>query len=117
MSMFYTQLKCACEYVDFIFITGVSKVARTMVLDRLNLIDVSLQDELSAFYGFTQVEIEANFGGHLSRLAERHGLTMPDLLAGCATGTAGSRSTASPSYTAPYPSSASSTRGSSRITG
>jgi AraC-like DNA-binding protein len=82
MSTFYAQVKAADTAIDFTFITGVTKFSRMGVFSQLNNVtDISLHEEYGDLVGFTQEEIETNFSPYLSRMANRIGMSTPELLA------------------------------------
>jgi hypothetical protein len=72
MREFYTLIKANDEYIDFVFITGISKFSRMGVFSTLNnLVDISLKPEFAAFMGLTQEELEVNFAPHLIATAKQ----------------------------------------------
>ena len=82
LTAFYTVLKDADPYLQFVFITGVTKFAQMGIFSTLNqLIDISFDPQYNALCGMTRPEIEANFVPELERLAERNGLTKEDCMA------------------------------------
>jgi hypothetical protein len=81
MSDFYGKIKSADEYLEFVFITGVTKFSRMGVFSTLNnLKDISLRPEFAAFMGYSQEELETNFGPFIRRTASRFGLDDSELL-------------------------------------
>jgi hypothetical protein len=81
MRTFYTQIKSAEDYVDFTFITGVTKFARMGVFSQLNNVtDISINKRFGAIVGFTQDEIESYFPQYLARLAEWQGTDLPSVM-------------------------------------
>ncbi|MDR1110933.1 MAG: ATP-binding protein [Deltaproteobacteria bacterium] len=81
MSNFYSKVKSADEYLDFVFITGVTKFSRMGVFSTLNnLTDISLLPEFASFIGFTHEELELNFKPFIKRTADRLCLKETELL-------------------------------------
>jgi hypothetical protein len=81
MSDFYAKIKSADEYLEFVFITGVTKFSRMGVFSTLNnLKDISLRPEFAAFMGYSQEELETNFGPFIRQMAIKLGLDESDLL-------------------------------------
>ena len=59
---FYSTLKSSDAYLDFVFITGITKFTKVGVFSTLNnLDDISTWDEVSQMLGYTQEEIERDF--------------------------------------------------------
>ena len=59
---FYSVLK-GCSQLKFIMITGVSKFSKTGVFSSLNnLKDISMMEKYGDIVGYTQQELEDNFG-------------------------------------------------------
>ena len=67
---FYSVIK-ACENLErFVFITGVSKFCHVSLFSDLNnLTDISMDARYAAMFGYTQEELEANFGDRIAALA------------------------------------------------
>ncbi|MDR1166756.1 MAG: AAA family ATPase, partial [Deltaproteobacteria bacterium] len=71
MSSFYSKIKSNDQYLDFIFITGVSKFSRMGVFSTLNnLVDISTNPEFASFMGLTQEELERDFAPYVKATAE-----------------------------------------------
>jgi hypothetical protein len=67
MRRFYTQIKTADEHIELAFITGVTKFSQMGVFSVLNnLKDISLDPDFGEFMGYTQEELEKNFGLYLA---------------------------------------------------
>ncbi|MEZ4657000.1 MAG: AAA family ATPase [Caldilineaceae bacterium] len=78
---FYSVLKSSeANHIHFTFLTGVSKYGKIAIFSDLNnLHDITLYPRFATLLGYTQEELEANFSGHLTRLAatfgsERHAM-------------------------------------------
>ena len=68
---FYKVLKSCDKYMRFLFITGISKFTKVGVFSALNnLLDISLIDAYSDIAGYTQEELENNFGEWINFTAE-----------------------------------------------
>ncbi|MDR1110492.1 MAG: ATP-binding protein [Deltaproteobacteria bacterium] len=71
MSDFYGKVKAADKYLEFVFITGVTKFSRMGVFSTLNnLKDISLLPEFAGIVGFTQEELENSFRPFVRRMAD-----------------------------------------------
>ena len=61
---FYSVIKDADPYIEFVFITGVSKFSKVSLFSGLNnLEDITISPDFSAICGYTQDELEAVFSG------------------------------------------------------
>jgi len=68
---FYTAIKSLDAYVYFIFLTGVSKFAKTSIFSGMNnLKDISMSPEYAALCGYTQQELETCFAPHINQVAQ-----------------------------------------------
>jgi len=66
LSNFYTTLKALESFIDFVFLTGVSKFSKTSVFSGMNnIVDISMEPEYAALCGYTQEELEACFADYL----------------------------------------------------
>jgi hypothetical protein len=62
----YTTLKDCDEFIEFAFLTGVSKFAKVSIFSGLNnLIDISLNEEYAAICGYTEKDLAEVFQQHL----------------------------------------------------
>ncbi|MBQ7402770.1 MAG: AAA family ATPase, partial [Lentisphaeria bacterium] len=67
---FYSAIKKEADCERFVFITGVSKFCHVSLFSKLNnLTDISMDARYAAMFGYTQEELEANFGDRISALA------------------------------------------------
>ncbi len=65
---FYSTLKSSDAYLDFVFITGITKFTKVGVFSTLNnLDDISTWDEVSQMLGYTQEELERDFVPYLEK--------------------------------------------------
>jgi len=76
LGSFYEVLKVNDEYIRFIFITGISKVAHVSIFSKLNsLKDITLYNEFNSICGYTQRELEDNFKDYIEKLAIKFNCT------------------------------------------
>lgn len=62
----YSTTKESDEFIEFAFLTGVSKFAKVSIFSGLNnLNDISLKGKYASICGYTQEELESNFAQHL----------------------------------------------------
>ena len=67
---FYSVLKDRNAKERFLFVTGVSKFSHVSLFSDLNnLTDITMDARYAAMFGYTQEELEANFGDRISLLA------------------------------------------------
>src|SRR6056297_3452534 len=67
---FYSTLKASDAYLDFVFITGITKFTKVGVFSTLNnLDDISTWNEMSQMLGYTQEELERDFKPYLEKCA------------------------------------------------
>ena len=78
---FYGVLKNADEYLELVFITGISKFSKVSIFSHLNnLQDITLSPEYGTLTGYTQEEIEKYFEDYLQPIQERLQTTRKILL-------------------------------------
>jgi hypothetical protein len=71
LKSFYETIKSCDEYIEFCFITGVSKFAKISIFSGLNnLKDITLDKKYSTMLGYTQDELELYFEDRINELAE-----------------------------------------------
>lgn len=81
LTAFYTVLKSADPYLQFVFITGVTKFAQMGIFSTLNqLNDISLDLKYNTLCGMTLEEIEANFAPELQALAKQTETTYEQMI-------------------------------------
>lgn len=80
---FYSVIKSADPYLEFLLITGVSKFSKVSIFSDLNnLNDITLNPRHATLAGYTQPELENNFQEWLHcTLQEMPGVTVEELLA------------------------------------
>ncbi len=70
LNIFYSTLKGLDEYMEFVFITGVSKFSMVSVFSGLNnLNDITIDDQYATMLGYTHDELLHHFDDRLERLA------------------------------------------------
>lgn len=70
---FYSIIKDADSFIRFFFVTGVSKFSKISIFSDLNnLDDITLDDDYATLLGWTQEEVENNFGKEINAIAEKH---------------------------------------------
>ncbi len=78
---FYIVLKSCSKYLKFVMLTGVSKFSKAGVFSGLNnLQDISMKEEYSDIVGYTQQELEDNFGDWFEKATQKLSLTKEELL-------------------------------------
>lgn len=81
LTAFYTVLKDADPYLQFVFITGVTKFAQMGIFSTLNqLNDISFDLEYNTLCGMTHTEIEAAFVPELQALAHNAEITYDEAI-------------------------------------
>lgn len=79
---FFSTLKSFDEYIQFIFITGVSKFHKVSIFSDLNqLTDISLSRQYAGLCGITDAELKKCFGKEISDLAAEQELSQEECLA------------------------------------
>ncbi|GHT69677.1 ATPase AAA [Bacteroidia bacterium] len=82
LQSFYKRLKATDDHLKFIFLTGVTKVAKVSIFSVLNSPDdITMDDRYASICGYTQEELERNFSEHIDNTAVRLEMTREDLLA------------------------------------
>lgn len=100
LTAFYTVLKSADPWLQFVLITGVTKFAQMGIFSTLNqLSDISFTQEYDTLCGMTRPEIEAAFAPELQRLADDNDLTYDETMRALAAQYDGYRFTASKAFT------------------
>ncbi len=68
---FYSTIKALDEHIQFLFITGVTKFAKTSIFSGMNnLNDISLDNRAACLLGYTQEEIYEYFTDELQSLSQ-----------------------------------------------
>ena len=78
---FFSTLKSFDEYIQFTFITGVSKFHKVSIFSDLNqLMDISVTKKYAALCGITDEELRRYFNENVDELAQEQGLTYDECL-------------------------------------
>lgn len=81
LTAFYTVLKDADPWLQFVFITGVTKFAQMGIFSNLNqLNDISFDLDYNTLCGMTRKEIETTFEPELNTMAQQQKLSYSELL-------------------------------------
>ena len=79
---FYSVLKSCDQYIQFVFLTGVTKFSKLSVFSGLNnLNDISLDDAYAGICGITDAELRSTFTPELQALGAKLSLSMEATLA------------------------------------
>ncbi|KAA6325343.1 hypothetical protein EZS27_025434 [termite gut metagenome] len=82
LQQFYGILKASDDHLRFIFLTGITKVAKLSVFSVLNSTDdITIDDQYASICGYTQAELESNFAEHIDATAAHLGVTKENLQA------------------------------------
>lgn len=77
LKSFYSVIKTTESSQRFVMITGVSKFSKVSIFSDLNnLSDLTMHRDFATLLGYTQQELEDNFGGYIARLAEDRGMSV-----------------------------------------
>jgi len=78
---FYSILKGQGKNLRMCFITGVTKFSKMSIFSAMNnLLDLSILDDYSAAFGYTQDELETYFAEYIENGAEKTGVTREEYL-------------------------------------
>ena len=73
LKSFYGVLKSCDEYIEFAFITGVSRFSKVSIFSDLNnLNDISMDEKYAGICGITEAEIHKTFAPYITILAEKN---------------------------------------------
>ena len=79
---FYSAIKSCDQYIQFVFLTGVTKFSKLSVFSGLNnLNDISLDDAYAGLCGITDAELRSSFTPELQALEEKLSLSTEATLA------------------------------------
>ena len=77
----YKVMKGADDYLQLVFLTGVSKFAGLSIFSALNnLTDITLDEKYATICGYTQQELESCFSEYLDDMAQSRGMSTETLL-------------------------------------
>ncbi|MGM0379732.1 MAG: AAA family ATPase [Bacillota bacterium] len=80
ISNFYEVIKAKGDYLNFVLLTGVTKVSKTSIFSKLNnLTDISLSNRYSEMLGITEKELYNYFDKHLINTANKLDITVDQL--------------------------------------
>jgi len=78
---FFGTLKSYDEYLQFVFITGVTKFSKVSIFSDLNqLHDISMHLKFAAVCGITETELRKTFGPEIAKMATSQGMTEAECL-------------------------------------
>ncbi|BDD12854.1 ATPase AAA (plasmid) [Fulvitalea axinellae] len=78
---FYATLKSQDANIRFALLTGVSKYGKVSIFSDLNnLDDITLEEDYADIAGYTQREIEDNFGEWIDRVAEKRKMPRAEVM-------------------------------------
>ncbi len=78
---FYSVIKSHDVYLRFCFITGVTKFSKVSIFSAMNnLMDISVMDDYSSLFGYTQEELEKYFAEYIEDGAKKNGVTREEYL-------------------------------------
>lgn len=78
---FYATIKSLDAYLDFVFLTGVSKFSRTSIFSGLNnLKDITNTAQGASLLGYTQQELEYYFKDHINSIAKEHRIASTSII-------------------------------------
>ncbi len=78
---FYSGIKKCEPYERFVLLTGVSKFAHVSVFSDLNnLTDITYDSDYATMLGYTQEELEANFGDRIDQIVRQQDISRQELL-------------------------------------
>ena len=82
MQNFYSPLKMLDPYLEFIFITGITKFSQLSIFSELNNLDnISMFDQYSAICGISKKELTTQMKPDIESLGEALGMTYEECLA------------------------------------
>ena len=81
LNNFYGVLKSSEEFIEFIFITGVTKFSKTSIFSGLNNIsDITVNPKFANICGYTQEDLEKCFNEHIDIFSKSYNLSKEKLL-------------------------------------
>jgi len=73
---FFSNLKSYSDYIQFVFITGVTKFHKVSIFSDMNqLNDISLNKDYSAICGITEDELREYFSENIKELSNKYGIS------------------------------------------
>ncbi|MCL2115898.1 MAG: ATP-binding protein [Methanobrevibacter sp.] len=81
LSNFYGVLKSNEKFIEFIFLTGVSKFSKTSIFSGLNNVtDITINSKFANICGYTQEDLEACFSKYLDDFSKEYDISCDELL-------------------------------------
>ncbi len=78
----YSNFKSSAEYINLVFLTGVTRFGKLSVFSGLNNIsDISFDNKYAGICGITETELFEYFGPGISDLAEEYGMDRDSMVA------------------------------------
>ena len=78
---FFSNLKSEDAYIQFVFITGVTKFSKVSIFSDLNqLADITFDDDYSGICGITEKELLEDFTPEIERVAKERSLSFDECL-------------------------------------
>ncbi|HLP48767.1 MAG TPA: AAA family ATPase [Candidatus Kapabacteria bacterium] len=78
---FFGVIKGSDAFLQFVFITGVSKFSRVSIFSDLNnLTDITLLENFATLLGYTEAELTHYFSSYIEQMAEKGGMSKDDLI-------------------------------------
>ena len=78
---FFGSLKALDDFLEFVFITGVTKFEKVSIFSDLNqLNDISFHEDFSAICGITENELQEYFAPEIEVMAQRRNITITECL-------------------------------------
>ena len=86
LKSFYSVIKTTESAQRFVLLTGVSKFSKVSIFSDLNnLTELTMQKSVATLLGYTQEELENNFGEYIEKLALENGMSKDEALEGLKT--------------------------------
>ncbi|PCJ16221.1 MAG: hypothetical protein COB02_16865 [Candidatus Cloacimonadota bacterium] len=81
LASFFGATKSADKFVEFLFITGITKLSNVnMFSDANHITDMSTDKDFDAMFGYTQEELENRFNPYIKNLAIEESLSVEETL-------------------------------------
>jgi len=75
-------IKDSDPYIKFLLLTGISKFSKVSIFSDLNnLKDITFHRKFSTLVGYTQAEVDHNFGDAIAELADENDVTADEMMA------------------------------------
>lgn len=81
MRNFYSPLKGCDRYIQFVFLTGITKFSQLSIFSELNnLKNISMDDKYAGICGITSEELHSQMDGYILRMAEDNGISKEEAM-------------------------------------